>query len=187
MNAAGRFGAPGRLLRFGGAGDGVRRAGRGSEGDVCRLSDAQDRLVTGELLPGGPDGVDLIAIFFRVGVFYDKKLGTKALRCTLILSLPLSVDIDHAETVWKTRGDLLIKELTPAGLRDAIGGLIDSAETEVEFGVEPATGDAGMSGIAREGRSRGGGRRRRVKMAVCAAAESERGSQKASEKAGGHF
>ena len=47
----------------------------------------------------------------RIGVVNDEHLGSQALGSGLVFALPLAEDIHHAESVGKTRRDLLVKEL----------------------------------------------------------------------------
>ena len=51
-----------------------------SERNVGGLGYAQDRLIAGDFLPCGADGVDLVTIFLAVGIVNDEHLGSEALR-----------------------------------------------------------------------------------------------------------
>jgi hypothetical protein len=88
----------------------------------------------------------------------------------------LPVDIDDAQAVGKPWRDLFIQEVVPLGFADALFGPVGRTKTEVELGIDPARGLAGMRRVAGQ---RGGdaiyrGYRRRWGDGVGAAAQRDR-------------
>src|SRR5258708_22753996 len=115
------------------------------------MGDAQEGWGAREPLPGGADGVDLVAVLGGVRIVDDEELGAEALGDGLGLALPLAVDVENAEAVREARGDFPVEKFAPAGFGDAVAWLVGEAETEVELGVDPTLGDARVGGVAGEG------------------------------------
>src|SRR5690606_37659823 len=125
----------------------------GSEGNLGGLACPQYRLVTGGLLPGQADGLDVGPALRRVLVQDHQHLAAQAVRLRLAPEQPLAVAVEHGQSVGKARGDLLVQEAAPGGLVDRVGvgavrGRVVAADAEVQLAADPAAGRGRAQGIA---------------------------------------
>ncbi len=132
------------------------------KGDIDGPGDLENGLIASLLFPGRAERVDARGVFRGVWVDQDEQSGVDAGGAGLVLSLPLAVEINDAETGGESGRDLVIEEGGPGAL---IFVASERAKAEEELCFDPAVGGGGVSGVVLE-RGRNGlewqGRARRV-------------------------
>ena len=118
------------------------------EGNVSGLGDPEDRLMVGSGLPGGTNGFNLVMVLLGVGVVDNKELGAQTRRALCIFALPLSINIENAETCGKAWGHFAVEKVAPFGFADSLLRLVNGPKPEVEPRIDPAFCGGGMRGIA---------------------------------------
>ncbi len=110
-----------------------------SKRHVRRLSHPQYRLIPCPLLPRSSNRLNLCAILCIIQIVDDQQLRSKPLGRSFVPSLPLSVNIHHAQSIRKARRHFPVKEVAPLPIAHSLLGLFSGPKPEIEFGVDPST------------------------------------------------